>query len=82
MIRLLYTTHLLLGVHMWSAQGDVDVFHTHICFEFVCLNRLLSTMYLFFVLAQGGVDVFHTHVCINFDLPGLAVVDHTPSQIL
>ena len=45
MNKLLETILLLLGLHQWSARGDVDMFHTYICFELVCLTRMLLTMY-------------------------------------
>ena len=53
MNKLLETILLLLGLHQWSAQGDVDMFHTHICFELVCLTRMLLTMYLRLGLPRG-----------------------------
>ena len=62
MYRLLETIHLLLGLHKWSAQDGVEMFHTHVCVQ-VGLPGLAVVDHTFiFLLAlqllQGVNDAF------------------------
>ena len=76
MNKLLETILLLLGLHQWSAQGDVDMFHTQIYFELVCLTRKLLTMYLRLGLPRGRPRVVLLCSTPMYALQ-LVYIDHT-----
>ena len=64
---LLETILLLFGLHKWSAQGDIDVFHTHVCVT-VGLPGLavvdhIVTFRLALQLVLGDNGALHIQVC-------------------
>ena len=67
--------NFIVALRKWSAQGGVEMFHTHLCVN-VGLPGLAVVDHTFiFLLAlqllQGDNDALHTHICYELDsFPG------------